>query len=105
MTGKSDTGGAEEARGAEAQDAVPADKDEAAKSARPRRIVRSRSTAVTAGEGEAAKPEGEAALPAPGAGAAEAPQAAEAAAKEYAPRTPRHDLRAPGPARRRPSSL
>lgn len=94
MTGKSDTGDAAEARSAEAPEGAASDKDEAGKGARPRRIVRSRSTAVASGEGEAARSEGEAAPP-PAASAADAPAAPEQGAKEDAPRPPRHDLRAP----------
>ena len=46
MTGKADTGDAAVAAdGAEAKDSPTADKDEAGKAMRPRRIVRSRSTA------------------------------------------------------------
>ena len=44
MTGKADTGEAAEVKGTEAQDA--AEKDDPTKAPRPRRIVRSRSTAV-----------------------------------------------------------
>lgn len=95
MTSKADTGGEAEAKeGAEAGESAAADKDDAGKSARPRRIVRSRSTAVPAGEGEAARPEGAAAAT-DAADAADAPSAG-AEAKEGAPAAkPRHDMRAP----------
>ena len=111
MTGKSDTGSAAEANGsAEAPDSAAAEKDET-KAARPRRIVRSRSTAV-AGEGESAKAdegasegakaEGDAApVAAPGEGAA--PEVKVEASR------PRHDMRAParpaGAPRPRPEGM
>ncbi len=87
MTGKADTGEAAEAKGTDAQEV--AEKDDPNKAARPRRIVRSRSTAV-AGEGDAPKAEGEAAAAPEGAAPAEGD-----AAKDSAPRPPRHDMRAP----------
>jgi hypothetical protein len=94
MTGKSDTGGAEETKiSAPAQEGAATEKDEAGKSQKPRRIVRSRSTAVAGGEGEAGKAEGGAEGEAAAAAPAEGDPAA--APKEAAPRPPRHDMRAP----------
>ena len=88
MTGKTDTEGAAETKVTEAQESAAADKDEAAKAQRPRRIVRSRSTAV-APEGEAAKTDGEAAPASSG-----APAEASAPEAKVEPGRPRHDMRA-----------
>ena len=105
MTGKSDTGGAEEAKVTEAQEGAATAGDEAGKAPRPRRIVRSRSTAV-AGEGDAPKAEGEATEAASSAVEGGAVEGGAPEEKSAAPAPkPRHDMRAPAGTRPRPEGM